>query len=180
MKKLIFLMSLILVSAVGAETKIYKYTDEHGNVYYSDVKPNDDATEAKLPKLTIIESKKVAPSNEPVQSSQAQEYEQKPPSTNVLANFKITTPAYEESIINTGGLVTAAVSLNGKLPKSLAIRFYLDGKPQKLQRSHSIELTNVFRGEHEIYAQAVDTKSNKALKTTPKVKFFVRQAVKKR
>ena len=179
-KIFIALTLTILVSVVSAETKIYKHIDENGKVHYSDKKPTPDAKEADLPKLTIFESKKYQKNQEDGINSRVKRAKPEDPGPGLLENFKINSPLSDETIINTAGKVKAGVQINGELPEHIEIRFYLNNNLKQTSQLSSAELTNVFRGEHEVYAKAFNTTLNKVIKTTPKVKFYVRQSVKKR
>ncbi len=168
-KKVLFILSLILVSALHAETKIYKHVDEDGNIHYSDIKPTSDSVEADLPGLTIVETVKTGRSSRYSDPQNVEERE------NLFDDFIIISPLEEEMIQGTGGTVEAVVRINGELPKHYRIRFYIDNIPFGKIKKNSQKIEELFRGEHEIYAQAIDARTRKVVKTTPKVTFFIRQ-----
>jgi hypothetical protein len=169
LKALIFLISMILVFAVNAETKIYKHVDADGNIHYTDVKPDKDAKEADLPGLTIVESTKTEGR---IRFSAPKNVEER---ENLFDDFIIISPLEEEMIQGTGGTVEAVVKINGELPAHYRIRFYIDNVPYGKVQTNVQRIEEVFRGEHQIYAEAIDARSRKVVKTTPKVTFFVRQ-----
>ena len=168
-KTLVFISTLILVFAVHAETKIYKHVDEDGNIHYSDVKPNEDAKEADLPGLTIVEPYRSERSSRYSAPKNIEEREK------VFDDFIIISPLDEEMIQGTGGTVEAVVRINGELPEHFRIRFYVDNIPQGKIQQNSQKISDIFRGEHQIYAEAIDARNRKVVKTTPKVTFFMRQ-----
>ena len=175
MKNLILIASLFLVSISLAETKIYKKVDKDGNVTYTDQKPSENAKEVELTSLTIVES---SPVEKPIYNKTR--VEEKPVKENFFANFKITQPSQEQTVSNTGGALNVAVSINGELPKNYGIKFFVDSSEYPIVNSNSTTIDNIIRGEHQVYAQAINLNSNTVIKTTPKVTFFMRQHVKKR
>lgn len=178
MKTILLITSLVLVSVGFAETKIYKKVDKDGNITYTDQKPHEGAKEADLPGLTIVESS-------PVTNKERSQYGkgiEKPDddSVNLFSSFKITSPSFEQTIINSGGVLNTSVAVNGKLPKKYGIKFFVNSTPSPIINSTNFSFNNIIRGEHEVYAQAINIANNKVIKTTPKIKFFMRQHVKKR
>ncbi|MBL4658977.1 MAG: DUF4124 domain-containing protein [Alcanivoracaceae bacterium] len=168
---IIFLGLALNVNAAG---KIYKYTDENGNVHYSDKKPFEDAQEAQLKSLTIIESTNIESNSSWKRARHKEKFK-----AYDFDNFVISSPQAEETIWGSGGNVSFTVNINGKLPPNYRIKFYLDDQPHGKVKSNSQLIADVERGEHTIYAQVIDASTRKVIKTSPKVIFHLKQHSKK-
>ncbi len=176
MYKTLFTIALFgLTLNVFAQGKIYKYTDEQGNVHYTDKKPSDDAEEAKLKSLTIVESSKVGSTK----SWKRTRHKEKFKAYN-FDDFVISSPQDQESIWGAGGNLSVSANINGKLPPNYRIKFYLDGVARGKVRSNTQLIADVIRGEHTLYAQVIDTLSRKVIKTSPTITFHMKQQVVKR
>jgi hypothetical protein len=167
---------ILMVLAINslAATKIYKYTDENGNVHYTDKKPSADAKEEQLKPLNIVEST-------PMESKPRW---QKSNGTETLSRFNfegfaISNPQANESIWGTGGNITVSVNLDGKLQSNYRVKFFLDGISHGKVKSNSQLIADVERGEHQIYAQVIDAFSRKVIKTSATITFYVKQNSKK-
>ncbi|HHL31470.1 MAG TPA: DUF4124 domain-containing protein [Oceanospirillales bacterium] len=167
---------ILMVLAINslAATKIYKYTDENGNVHYTDKKPSEDAKEAQLKSPNIVEST-------PIESRPRW---QKSDNTEQLSQFSfegfaISSPQAGESIWGAGGNITVSVNLDKKLQPNYRVKFYLDGISHGKVKSNSQLIADVERGEHQIYAQVIDAFSRKVIKTSEPVTFYVKQHSKK-
>lgn len=176
MYKIIFAIAFLgLTLNVCAQGKIYKYTDEQGNIHYTDKKPSDDAEEAKLKSLTIVESQDVGSKT----SWKRARHKEKFKAYN-FDNFVITTPEDQASIWGAGGNLSVSVNINGKLPPNYRIKFFLDGIAHGKVRSNTQLIADVIRGEHTLYAQVIDTVSRQVIKTSPTITFYMKQQVVKR
>ncbi len=173
--KLLLLAILVGFSfQVGAQTKIYKYTDENGIVHFTDKKPFADAPEEKLKSIVVIPAKQFDPA-----PNRRREMHKEKQAEKKFDNFVMVSPANEETLSGTGGNVLASVSLEGGLPKNYRIKFYIDGLPHGKVKSTSQLIADVVRGEHTIYAEMIDASTRRVILTTPKTVFFMRQHSKK-
>ncbi|MBL4773806.1 MAG: DUF4124 domain-containing protein [Alcanivoracaceae bacterium] len=161
---------------ISAASKIYKYTDEDGNIHYSDKKPFEGAEEAKLKAITIIKSSNLE--SEPRSTSKRSRHKEKFKAYN-FDDFIISNPIDNETIWGTGGNVSVSVFINGKLPPNYRIKFYLDDLPHGKVKSNSQLIADVERGEHTLYAQVIDDFTRKVIRTSPKITFYIKQQSKK-
>ena len=172
-KTFLIVLSLSLSTLVSAG-KIYKYTAPDGSIHYTDVKPDTSSQEVKTDKIIVVESTKTQSRKSwkrlsKVQKNTGFNYD----------NLAISKPEVDENIWGTGGNVTASVNLEEKLPSQYRLKFFLDGKPHGRVKSNTQLIADVERGEHFIYAQLINAHSRKVLKTTDKVRFYVKQQSKK-
>ncbi len=174
MKKTILIILTLSLSTLVCAGKIYKYTAPDGSIYYTDVKPEASSQEVKTDKIIVVESTKTQSKKNWKQLTKDKET-----SDFNYDNLAISKPEVDESLWGTGGNVTASVNLDEKIPRKYRIKFFLDGKPHGRVKSNTQLIADVERGEHFIYAQIINAHSRKVLKTTEKVRFFVKQQSKK-
>ena len=170
--KYILVLTLGFLYGGITESKIYKYVDEQGIIHYSDTKPFIDAKEQKIKKLTVVES------NKRISRKSWKETKNKK-KKNSFDNFIIASPKQDEVIWGTGGNVTVSVSFDGKMMATKRIKFYIDNIAHGKVKSKSQLIADVFRGQHTVHADLIDTQSRKVIKTTPTVTFHVKQHSKK-
>jgi hypothetical protein len=169
-KHILALLIMGLTISLVTSAKVYKYTDDDGNIHYTDIKPFDGAQEADIKPLTIVDSEPVI--------NRKRELHKKKFSPHNFEKFKLVTPKSDSTIWNTAGEILASVDLGGKLPKGHKVEFYFDGKSLGKIKSSSHMIKEVERGEHSIFAQVLDTNNN-VVKTTKRIKFYVKQHSKK-
>ena len=177
MRKLIPLIALLFITPTLAD-EIYKWVDENGQMHFSDV-PRDGATE-----LDIAPAQTFSVPSAPAVAA----------STNVTAtvasskevvryeSMEIVSPATEETIWNTGGEVTVSVALEPGLQTGHQIRLYIDGKPlPNLQpNSSSLQISEVFRGEHQLRAEVRDQNGDVLITAQPTTFFYQQTSVNRR
>jgi|GEM_PF-1336617 len=157
------------------EKKIYKWTDENGVTHYTETKPNDNYEEADLPPLSIVPS---APIKRRINSSTNSNKETADPS--VVEEFNIISPVNQQNLWGTGGKLTAQVSaLTPAQQKKYQVQFIVDGKKNKPADNSTQVIGDIFRGEHKVKALLVNRFTNKTIKETQTVTFFMHQNSKK-
>ena len=167
-------MLSLSLSAVVYAGKIYKYTDADGSIHYTDVKPDTSSQEVKTDKIIVVESTKTQSRKNWKQLSKDKETTEFN-----YDSLAISKPEPDENIWGTGGNVTVSVNLEKKIPRKYRLKFFLDGKPHGRVKSNTQLIADVERGEHTVYAQLINAHSRKVLKTTNKVRFYVKQQSKK-
>lgn len=175
---MIKLLTLIIVLGfslqAAAQSKIYKYTDENGNVHYSDTKPFAGAQEEDLKSIVVIPAKEFSPApNRRRETHKEKQAEKK------FENFVIATPSNEATLSGTGGNVLASVNLEEGVPANYRIKFYIDGLPHGNVKSSSQLIADVVRGEHTIYAEMIEISTRRVILKTPTTVFYLRQHSKK-
>ena len=168
---LLGLLGFMLVAPSLAEG-IYKWEDADGQVHYSDM-PKEGAVEVEVQpaqtfSLPTTASTAAATSvtDNNTDTEEDQGYE----------SLAIISPTQEETIWNTGGKVTVSLNLQPGLKAGHSIRLYMDGQllTDLPSRSSSLQLSDVYRGEHQIQAE-VQNKQGQVQITASPVKFFYQQ-----
>jgi len=162
------LLTLLLLSS-HASAEVYKTINPDGSTSYSDVQ-TDDKEPIKLPELTptpaIKYPKKVINKNKD-ENKVALPYK----------TFNISSPENNAIIRGNNGNVSVQVSITPELQTSFkhSFSFFLDGKIYKKGlTSNQINLTNLDRGSHTLYAQ-VQSANKKVLKTTQTITIHVKR-----
>jgi hypothetical protein len=143
--------------------------DENGQAHYSDV-PRDGAVEINVQPIQTFRLQGTNQQAAPIANDGA---------VDEAAGYDyiaIAGPAMEETIWNTGGLVTVAVSLQPGLRMGHQIRIYMDNQQVAVlpAMSSSVQLTDVVRGAHQLSAEVVD-ENGKSLLTSDPITFFYQQ-----
>lgn len=176
MLKSIFVLLLFFGTAIAAETTLYKYTDSDGVTHYSQTKIDDRYEAIKTPPVSVVPSQlKTAPS--PSTQSLDEEPELSP--KELIKSFKLTKPKADENLWGTGLTVTASVHVEAPLLEIYDVQYVLDGKAKPANSRATQKFTDVFRGEHKIYGQLVEKGSNRVIKKTKEVTFYIHQHSKK-
>ncbi|NND55533.1 MAG: DUF4124 domain-containing protein [Gammaproteobacteria bacterium] len=159
------LIAVFAASPVLAD-EIYRWVDSTGQVHYSDV-PRDGAEQVELnPAQTFS-----APAIPRATSTQTTAED----ATGSYTELSIDSPSQEETIWNTGGVITVQVSAEPGLREGHSISIYYDGTElKKGPQSTVVRLSEVFRGEHKITADIKDA-AGKVLTRAEPVTFFYRQ-----
>jgi len=163
----ILLIGLLVAMNSGAEI-IYKWVDDAGQVHFSDV-PRQGAVEVVIAPVQTFSS----PS--PTQRSLPATAENDDQTGNYTL-VEISSPAAEETIWNTGGLVTVAVSLQPGLKMGHQIVLYMDDRQVAVlpQMSSSLELQNVERGARQLRVEVIDENGTKVI-SSPITTFYYQQ-----
>ena len=88
-------------------------------------------------------------------------------------DFSISQPASEQTFWGTSNTVVIAWGSSTPLQSDLQVLVYIDGKQQPVTQSSTMALT-LDRGEHNVYAELLDSRGRR-LVTTSTVTFFVKQ-----
>jgi hypothetical protein len=164
------LSSMALTVPALAE-QIYRWVDGSGQVHYSDV-PRDGAEQIDVdPAQTFSSPVTARASSSPVAEQTAAE-----PAA-VYAALDIVSPTQEETIWNTGGVITVSVSPSPALKLGHSLRIYYDGKQinESSPTATSVQVSEVYRGQHQISADILDINGIVLQQAAP-VTFFYKQS----
>ena len=175
MTKLTLLSLLLFSSLLCAGTTLYKFTDDNGVTHYSQTKVDDRYEAVKSQPVSIVPSVKVADSKSSIQEQEGEEISPK----TLLKSFKLTAPKPDENLWGTGQTVTASVHADAALMEIYDVQYVLDGKAKPANSKATQKFSNVHRGEHKIYGQLVQKGSNRVIKKSKEVTFFIHQHSKK-
>jgi hypothetical protein len=160
-KWLILLFGLMVTSVQGAPA--WTWVDANGQVHFSDT-PVPGAKRIELanaqafgtaPRQTA--SQEAAPATEPAEAGdRAARYR----------TFNITSPKQQETLWNTGSVVTVQIALEPQLQRGHRLDIFLDGERRNLNAvSTTLTLSDVFRGIHTIQAVIVDQRGEEVLRS---------------
>ena len=167
--------SLILVSAVSAseKKKLYKWTDENGNVHYSD-EPHAGAEEVEMKQVPAI--KMVPPKVKPIElddledSRQSNSDDQRAPGK-PYSKLALIEPEADGVVRNNASTVSLKAAVEPGLLDGHRIRFYLDGKAVSNSNTEmSVEVSDVEYGPHSAKFTVVDEKG-KEVQSSKSVSF---------
>ena len=154
MKTKLPLVLALLFMAFSAGAEIYKTTDKHGNVVFTDKPPSSGPREeVKLEAPTEI------PSSAPPRAiswSASQSYQAKI----IYDQFEISTPENDSTVRNSGDF-QITLSVRPKLARGHKVRFWINGKAvTKPQRGLRHSVTNMDRGTHQLKAELLNRAGN--------------------
>lgn len=161
----ITLLILLLTPLAGFGQSIYRTVDEDGNVIFTDAPPAD-AGEREQITLPPTNTAPPPPARPQVEAPATEEG----PVTYTVA---ITSPANETTIAMGPGNFSVSASVKPGLKKGHTLQLMMDGAPRgEPQAGTSWDLTNVFRGAHDLTVSLSD-KEGKALATSEAVRVYV-------
>ncbi|SHI21272.1 DUF4124 domain-containing protein [Ferrimonas marina] len=147
----------LLMITLPLSASVYKWTDEHGQVHYSD-KPREGAEQVEVDpsKISTVE----LPAPRPV-VAQAE-----PESTQPDYRIALLDPQDEATIRDNNGQLDLQIQLEPDLQDGHRVQLLLDGEVVRtLGGGGSYALDNLTRGEHQLQAQVID-KNGKVLAST--------------
>ena len=163
MKPLTTLLALtcgLLVICSAFAQPIYKVEDEHGNITYTDQKPDDDAEPIALPEVNVIGQT----------SPEIEEVITDPGDAEAVEVFelRLTEPADGSLHANSEGRIDLTVSSNLAIPAAAEIVVYLNDEPQPAVTTTEVSVTGLPPDEYRLRAE-LQTPSGRILATTPEI-----------
>lgn len=170
--RLFIVLSLLglLAFAVPGAAKIYKWTDDQGNVHYSD-EPAPGSKAVDLPPATVYEAPK--PSARPAAPAGGQQQGQQSPQTG-YSEFSIAAPADQATIRGTQQTITVTIAMDPALRAGQRIRLEMDGETVASGRQTQFQVHPVYRGTHKFRAVVEDAEGN-TVAETPTVTIYKHQ-----
>jgi hypothetical protein len=170
-------MTILLLNSLQCIAGIYMQKNADGNVTYSDV-PFSNAQPVSLSPANSVPSTTSTPATgntvAPAIGTTSTSAEE-PAATDYYNTFTMISPANNETIQNQP-VITVKVATDPEIRAGDTVQVFLDGKPwDKPVPGTSINLVNVERGEHTLYAKLLDNKQQ-TIKQTNAIKIFVHRA----
>lgn len=168
MRAPLILLLLIMLPSQGY-AGMYKWTNDEGDIIYSDTPPNNDAEEVILPELNTTPALKVEARPEPTQTPDESA------ETTSYTDFKLVKPEPEAIIRDNTGNVPVSLSLEPALDTSAghSINILIDGQVSiSNSQQTSVTLANIDRGTHTVSAEIRDS-SGKVINSSNSVSFTV-------
>jgi len=156
--------------APAAAQDIYKTVDANGNTVYTDQKPSDDAQPVKLKELTVVDAVELGDEQAIGSDRDGSRNGDSAPDFGIT----IVTPAAEETVWNTAYLLTVQVQTERELPSGSRLAYIVDGEVRSTTRAQSVEIDEVYRGEHQLSVELRGA-NGQVLGSAGPVTFFMRQ-----
>lgn len=161
----------ISVHTVTTADAVFSWKDAKGVIHYGDSPPESAKAKAvDLPQLTVI--KDYGKLYKPVLTAEERGITKKKDNKKIYSKFSILAPKDKQAIRANDGDVTVMLSLKPKLLPEHTLSMILDGKQMAEGNLRMVNLTNLDRGEHKIYAIIKDTKG-KVVRKSKEVNFTV-------
>lgn len=144
-------LSLLLSLSIGLDAQaqsIYRTTDKHGNVIFSD-DPQRGGEEVHLAPLTVVPAKAPRPAPPPARPGQPfMPYD----------TFAISAPANDQAIpVGQDGNVQVHLNIQPALREDHRVRLLVDGQiSQTAMHATAFMLSNLNRGSHQLQAELLD------------------------
>lgn len=160
------LLFAVLLCATGASAadsasgKIYRTTDAQGNVVFTDTPPAsaDTAEQVQLRQTNTTPPPPARPA-----AATDNETEEA-----VSRSVSITSPPDETSIPMGPGNFSVAAQVEPSLAPDESLQLYLDDMPWGApQQAAAWDLTNVFRGAHDVTVAVIDSEGEQLTKSEP-------------
>ena len=163
-------VGLLCLGSTVIGQEIYKQVLPDGSVVYSDQRPTPNAEPIVLPELTLVAGGTNQSTNRASRSNDQDAQSDERPSL----QFTLLEPTPDQTYWNTAYTLTARVSDIGRLSSTHRVRFLVDGELRGESRSSSLLLTDVYRGEHAIQAELINSRGV-VVATTDSVTFHMKQ-----
>ncbi|MFV0477942.1 MAG: DUF4124 domain-containing protein [Parahaliea sp.] len=166
-KRLLATLSCGLLASTAVTAQIYKSVDEHGNVVFSD-QPSGDVRKAEQVELnTTNTTTPPRPVSRP--------HSRPEPTTAEAVNYRvsITSPANGTTIPMGTGNFSVSAAASPALTSGQTLQLQIDGQDHGgAQASGSWQLTNIFRGEHQLTVQR-KSREGEVLATSEAITVYV-------
>lgn len=166
MPRLLFITLLVFSLGTAAQQTIYRTTDAQGNVVFTDTPPTNGA---QAERVEIRPTNTVRPVEVPSPAAPADTSQEEVVSYSVT----ITDPANETSFPMGPGNFSVSASVTPPISEVENLQLFIDGTARdEPQRESSWDLTNVFRGRHDLTVGVIDA-SGKTIALSDPVTVFV-------
>jgi hypothetical protein len=163
MRRIAFLLVLVVTPALAVAATVYRWVEPNGTVVFSD-QPHRGARKVIIPPANVYKPGKL-PNPRPAAST-----------TQGAAPYRvlrISAPAPDATVRRNNGDVTVRMEVKPPLNRGQVIALVLDGKRlAKRYRAPQAVLRNVDRGTHTLQAQIVNG-AGKVLMSSPSVTFHL-------
>jgi hypothetical protein len=158
----VVLVLLLVSGSFTATAEIYKWTNDQGEVEYSD-QYREGAEKMTIEPISTIQMPKAGPAT----ASPDTEVETDP--VQPYSKLAITFPQPDGAFHSGSDSFAVTVELQPDLQPSHSLRLSLDGEPAGVFQGTSFTLTNVERGTHTLNLDVVDNSS--VIQSAPPVTF---------
>jgi hypothetical protein len=172
-KRILWLLLLVPFSLAAAETG-YKIVHPDGTVEFTD-DPHRGGEPIELKEAPTFKSLPIHPSSTPAAGTP------KPDAQKVsrYQSINITSPKPGQTFWFDGTGINFTVDIEPALNASDEIVIELDGKEVARGKENSFIVNGIYRGEHQVAAQVVDSKGETLLKSSPVIFYMQRHTTNK-
>lgn len=164
--------SLFLCCPIVVQADIYKWTDNNGNVHFSD-QPRDGAKKIEIPDAQTYEQKKETSAQ---QHSLDQQNEETKSDKSQYQSIAILKPQKEDTVRDNEGIVEVLINVEPTLKEGDQLVVLLDGKPiGEPQTALNFNLKDIDRGAHTLDVQVVDA-NMQVIIASEQVTFYMHRA----
>ncbi len=157
---------LLLLIPFAARAQVYKWTDEYGNVHYSDQPHETTDKPIDMPESMIYK----APPKPRINLDKPKTK----PVYKAYQTFKINSPQNDGTVRSAPGTLSVAMQISPALRSNHEVVVMLDGKQVAKGKSTSISVSNVDRGTHSLSAKIVDA-AGKAVVSSSTITFHMKR-----
>lgn len=171
------ILTLLCVSGTAlSQTEIYKYTDEDGNVSFSDRRPvnpeGDREEKVELQPTNSAMPPADIPALRPSEPGASRE------TAKPVFKSVITHPGDQSTIPMGPGNFTVMAQMEPPLRPGEGVILRVDGSPTGEPKQQPIwHLTNIFRGSHELVVERVDSRGAPLHQSSPVTVYVLRPSV---
>ena len=167
MRSLVYIM-IGLFAGGALATEVYRWTDEQGQVHFSD-RPMEGADRVEIRDAQTFRAPAVQP-----RASALERVE--PEATFRYRSLEIVKPTQEEVLWNIEGQLDVSMRLEPRLQTGHSLELFLDGQQVESLSPGSLQarLTDVFRGVHVLTASVRNQNGELLIESQPRT-FAVQQ-----
>ena len=171
MRPTLILVTIFVCATAGAQ--VYKRIGPDGQVYFSD-QPGPDAEAVESSRPQVI-SMPPLPERTTTASQRGGGAEKQEDSAFSYTLFSVVSPTKYQGYRANDGNIRVRLSLEPALRPGHTVVLNVDGEDGEKIRSGggmAIELQNLSRGQHTVWAKVVDDKGRESIRTEP-VSFYI-------
>ncbi|NQX89677.1 MAG: DUF4124 domain-containing protein [Halioglobus sp.] len=169
----IVMAALLLVAPLVFSQGIYRTTDENGNVTFTDSPAAGNGTTEEIG-LQPVNRAPPPPTLPTVNQTGNAATESQPPAYQLV----ITQPANATTVPMGPGNFSVSASVSPALRANDALQLFLDGEPHGASQTSGFwDLTNIFRGAHDITVGVVSGDGETVATSEPVTVFVFRPSV---
>jgi hypothetical protein len=171
-RALLTLLMLALLATPTVAQEIFRTTDEHGNVVFTDQPPagTRETERVELQQTNTTPATPIPPTPTP------EPWGSKPET--VEFRVAITSPPNETTIAMGPGNFSVNASVQPALSDGAMLQLYMDGAPRgEPQQGTTWNLTNVFRGAHDISVAVIDSEGEQLADSDPVRVYVLRPSI---
>lgn len=168
-----YLLLVLLLPLIATAAQGYKIVHPDGTVEFTD-QPAKNAEEINLPDAQGYQSQSPGGSSAATSQVTTTSTDTKQQVNGDYTQFAIASPSAEETIPNSGGVVSVTVAMSPALQQGHQVVITLDGSEAARGASVSFTLNGVERGAHLLSASVVDA-TGAVLRQAAPVTFFIFQ-----